>query len=60
MIIGPLRSYQDVYVAACGAQFTEFRLGIQHERECLACKATIGEWEQDASRSGGSDEQEIA
>jgi hypothetical protein len=41
MVIGPLRSYQDVYVAACGDQFVSHQLGIQHERECQACRIAI-------------------
>lgn len=45
MTIGPLQSYQDVYVAACGLPFTSRRLGVQHESECPACNAAIDEHE---------------
>jgi len=38
-MIGPLRSYQDVYVAVCGQQFVTHRAGIKHERECEDCKS---------------------
>ena len=42
MVIGPLRSYQDVYVAACGKQFTDGGLGRRHEKECQSCQGETG------------------
>ena len=32
-----LSSERDIYVAACGWQFTTHDLGRRHERECYAC-----------------------
>lgn len=36
-MIGSLNSYQDVYVARCGQQFTSHRQGIEHELGCQSC-----------------------
>lgn len=38
-MIGPVDSYQSIYVAACGQQFVNHRLGVEHERSCHACAA---------------------
>ncbi len=46
MVIGPLRSYQDVYVAACGQPFMNRSAGVQHEKHCEACGEAIGEANQ--------------
>ena len=36
--IGPVRSYQDVYVAACGADFPDHAMGRLHESNCRECE----------------------
>jgi hypothetical protein len=37
-MIGPVDSYQAIYVAVCGLQFANSTLGRDHERECAECK----------------------
>jgi hypothetical protein len=36
-----LNSYQQLYVAMCGQQFTTHKAGRGHERNCPACKAEL-------------------
>lgn len=38
-MIGPVDSYQSIYVAICGREFTSAVLGRQHERDCPACRS---------------------
>lgn len=40
-MIGPLGSYQDIYVALCGQQFTTQKAGRNHERTCNECKEEL-------------------
>lgn len=37
-MIGPVDSYQSLYVAMCGRVFSNAPLGKDHERNCAACK----------------------
>ena len=41
-MIGPVNSYQDIYVAACGEDFASHAVGIDHERNCPMCRAETG------------------
>lgn len=45
-MIGPLNSYQDVYVAECGEPFRSRREGQAHENTCHACQAQIYETDE--------------
>ena len=50
--IGPVASYQDVYVAACGRDFPDHKSGRLHEEECGECS---GYWfgdDGDSNQSG--------
>ena len=38
-----LNSYQDIYVAACGAVFYNHKQGLDHEKGCPSCQAEITE-----------------
>lgn len=40
-MIGPVRSYEEIYVALCGRQFVNWSLGRQHEVDCLNCNAAL-------------------
>lgn len=40
-MIGPVNSYSDIYVAACGMTFASHRQGIEHEHACPRCEAEI-------------------
>ena len=42
-MIGPLDSYQDIYVAACGKVCGSQREGRFHERICAYCRQEMGE-----------------
>jgi|15BtaG_2_1085339.scaffolds.fasta_scaffold00048_9 hypothetical protein len=37
-MLGPIWSYQDIYVALCGQLFSTHYQGIRHERHCEACQ----------------------
>jgi hypothetical protein len=37
-LIGPVDSYQSVYVSLCGQDFPNYSLGIDHEMECPLCR----------------------
>ena len=37
-MIGPVGSYQDLYVASCGDVLANYGSGKRHERECQACR----------------------
>jgi hypothetical protein len=36
-----LDSYQQIYVAMCGQQFTRWDAGRRHEKHCPACNAEL-------------------
>ena len=36
-MIGPVKSYQSIYVSACGRDFPSHKEGIEHEQSCIAC-----------------------
>lgn len=38
-MIGPVRSYKDIYVADCGSTFPNRTEGLAHEASCPACGA---------------------
>lgn len=40
-MIGPVFSYQSIYVTACGKDYTNYKLGILHEKECIYCQNII-------------------
>ena len=46
-MIGPVRSYQQIYVAACGQDFPDGSIGRKHESECCECQSVIEEHEID-------------
>jgi hypothetical protein len=42
--LGPVASYQDIYVAACGQDFPDHAMGRLHESDCRECRnAEAGE-----------------
>lgn len=51
-MIGQVDSYQSIYVALCGQQFTNRLLAADHEKQCPSCE-TI------AKEIGGSDEEQV-
>lgn len=46
-MIGPIDSYQSIYVAACGQDFPCYKLGIDHEKYCPHCICIINEIKED-------------
>lgn len=45
-MIGPVKSYQSIYVAACGRDFPDRHTGMAHEKECPACEALSGDCDE--------------
>jgi hypothetical protein len=53
-MIGPLGSYQQIYVAMCGQQFTTHAEGRSHERTCHACAA----WKESEQREHDNESED--
>lgn len=46
--IGPIQSYQNIYVAICGEDFPNFQQGRKHEDECCICQKLINELKEES------------
>lgn len=47
-MIGPVDSYQSIYVAQCGQQFPNYSQGSTHEKHCPACaQVAEAQYEED-------------
>jgi hypothetical protein len=59
-----LNRHSQIYVSACGQQFTSAWLGREHELSCMSCRRQIDpepdgpciKWDDDPSRSASNDE----
>lgn len=40
-MIGPVESYQQIYVTACFRDFPDRASGMRHENECWRCRREI-------------------